>query len=134
MDIKKGHNTATAVFLWVCTAGYMALIYYLSSHSGLSLPNITDHFDKIVHVCAYVPLAFLLYLSLEKSGVSRYVFAAAFVCATMYGIADEFHQSLVPGRDAAVGDVLADSIGALLGSAAAKLIKRDGSVTAMFQE
>ena len=112
-----------AVFLWLSTAGYMMLIFYLSSHTGISLPSFAKHFDKFVHMCAYVPLAFLIYLALEKSGLRRYVFAAAFIFASIYGITDEFHQSMVPGRDAAVGDALADTLGSLLGSVGARLIK-----------
>jgi VanZ family protein len=34
------------------------------------------------------------------------------VCATAYGVSDEFHQRFVPGRTADVRDVAADAIGA----------------------
>ena len=37
------------------------------------------------------------------------------VCATVYGISDEFHQWFVPGRTADVHDVMADAIGATRG-------------------
>ena len=36
--------------------------------------------------------------------------------AIAYGISDEIHQSFVPGRDASVGDLIADSVGAALGA------------------
>jgi VanZ family protein len=40
------------------------------------------------------------------------------VFATLYGLTDEWHQSFVPGRSAAVADALADMVGAIVGSAA----------------
>ena len=41
------------------------------------------------------------------------------VCATAYGVSDEFHQTFVPGRTADVHDVAADAIGAALAAAGA---------------
>ena len=38
---------------------------------------------------------------------------AAVLVASLYGAIDELHQSFIPGRDAAVGDWVADSLGAL---------------------
>ena len=32
-----------------------------------------------------------------------------------YGLLDEWHQTLVPGRDASLGDAVADALGVLLG-------------------
>lgn len=36
--------------------------------------------------------------------------------ALLYGLTDEYHQSLVPGREADVLDLLADTVGGLLGA------------------
>ena len=47
-----------------------------------------------------------------------HVFSTAALLAVLYGLGDEVHQSFVPGRDASVGDVVADAAGALLGAAA----------------
>jgi VanZ family protein len=46
------------------------------------------------------------------------VFSTAALAAVLYGLSDEVHQSFIPGRDASVGDVVADALGALLGAAA----------------
>jgi VanZ family protein len=108
-DLRK------AVICWFITIGYMGIIFSLSSHSWNVLPHIPKNVDKIIHLIIYVLLAFLLSLSLKRSGIKRYVFVVAFLFASIYGITDEIHQSFVPGRYAAVGDVLADSCGALIG-------------------
>jgi VanZ family protein len=42
---------------------------------------------------------------------------AAIVLATLYGATDEFHQLFVPGRSADRYDVLADCVGATMGTA-----------------
>jgi VanZ family protein len=45
-------------------------------------------------------------------------FLTALLLAALYAASDEFHQSFVPGREAAVRDVLLDSGGAGFGLAA----------------
>lgn len=116
-------NTRVAVISWFMTVGYMGLIFYLSSRSGFHLPRLPDNFDKLVHMCIYIPLAFLFYRSLRKSGMKRYVFITAVFLATLYGVSDEVHQLYVAGRDASLGDTVADLTGAFLGGAGARFIK-----------
>ena len=119
----KKINIKKALIFWLLTAGYMGLLFYLSSRSTYILPLHTKNIDKIIHIIAYIPLAFLLYLSMERSGLKKYAFLVAFIATIIYGITDELHQSLVPGRDPAIGDVLADSLGAFLGSLGASFTK-----------
>lgn len=58
-------------------------------------------------------LSFLLTwaLNLEAKGKGALI---AILLASLYAISDEFHQSLVLGRAASVGDLLADTAGATL--------------------
>ena len=116
-------NRRPAVIFWILTAAYMATIYILSSYRGPDLPPLPVNFDKVIHTGIYIPLAFLFYLSLKKSGIRKYVFIVAFLSACIYGISDELHQSFVPGRDAAVGDVFADFLGAFIGCTGASFLK-----------
>ena len=109
---------------WMLTVSYMGLIFFLSSLHGFSLPELPKNSDKFIHTVAYMPLGFLFYMSLIKSGFGRYVFAFAMLLTVLYGVTDEFHQSFVPGRYATIGDVVADSIGALLGCLGASFIKK----------
>ncbi|RJQ13981.1 MAG: hypothetical protein C4560_13365 [Nitrospiraceae bacterium] len=100
----------------------MGLIFYLSSNT-FCLPKLPSNSDKLIHILVYIPLAFLLYISLDRSGVKRYVFGIAILLTGIYGFTDEFHQSFVAGRDASLYDSLADFTGALLGSLAGSFFK-----------
>ncbi len=115
-DPTSRRTIITAIIYWFFTFIYMGIIFYLSSLSNIDLNNFPENFDRVVHACVYFLLALLIYLSLNKSGTKRYVFILAFLISVLYGISDEFHQSFVPGRDASVYDLLADALGALLGS------------------
>ena len=123
MNKTEKIDIRTAVVWWFVTIGYMGIIFYLSSLQDMDISRFPENFDKVVHTGIYIPLSFLLYLSFRKSGVRRYVFFMAFIFAVGYGISDEIHQSFVPGRDAAPGDVLADTFGAFIGSLAANFTK-----------
>ena len=101
----------------------MGLIFYLSSRSNINVPMVIKGFDKVLHACAYMVLAFLLYLSIFKSGARKYVFIGALIFTIFYGITDEIHQYYVPGRDAAAGDIIADAIGAFIGCLVASRVK-----------
>ncbi len=115
--MKRGSIFARGALLyWLSTVCYMGLIYYLSSINGGRLSGWLHGYDKPVHLLIYMILAFLFYLSLNRSGVRRYLLIISFLFAVIYGITDEIHQLYVPLRDASVGDVVANSIGALLGS------------------
>ena len=118
---KKDIGLVPAVLYWLLTLGYMGLIFYLSSRHNIPLPKLPINFDKVIHMCAYIPLAYLFYLSLKTSGINKYVFVLAVICASIYGIMDELHQFFVPGRDADVFDFAADALGAFLGSIAARI-------------
>jgi hypothetical protein len=123
MDSVKKKHLLTAVALWLATAGYMALIFFLSSRHLNIPPVLPEYFDKIAHLLIYMPLAFLFFVSLRKSGFSKYIFLISFLLAGIYGITDELHQSFVPGRDAAAADAVADFFGAVLGSLGASRVK-----------
>jgi len=120
---EKDKTMGSAVLFWCITAAYMALIFYLSSSFAPSLPRLPRHSDKLLHMLAYMPLAFLLYGSLTRSGLKKYVFIIAFLAAGLYGITDEFHQSFVPGRDTDLLDLVADFTGAFIGSTGARFLR-----------
>lgn len=112
----------TAVVYWIITVSYMTAIFYISSKESVELPPLPWGSDKVLHAVVYAVLGILSYLSFKKSGLNRRVIALSFLLAAVYGITDEFHQSFVPGRNAAVGDVIADAVGAFLGSYTANAI------------
>jgi VanZ family protein len=112
-----------SIFYWILTLSYMGIIFYLSSLERTGIPELFPLQDKTLHAILYIILAFLIYRSLDVSGNSRYVFILSFLFAAIYGITDEIHQAFVPGREASLGDIAADSIGALLGCFLSKIVK-----------
>ena len=114
-------NIKAAVICWFLTIGYMILVFYFSSQNFPFILNLPPDSDKAIHFLIYAILAFLFYRSFKKSGVRKYILILSFVFATIYGISDEFHQSYVPGRVASIGDIFADSFGALVGTYLAKI-------------
>ena len=106
---------------WTPAALWAVLIFVMSSVPGQSLPPLPAwNFDKLVHALVYAILAGLCLLALGR-GVhlpgGRMVALAALI-ATLYGVSDELHQLLTPGRSADVLDVVADAVGALIGALA----------------
>lgn len=100
---------------WLLVLPYAALIFYLSSRTGHQLPRWWFmRYDKVLHACEYAGLAFLVTNAL---GLGRWWLAILLSLA--FGVADEFHQTFVPGRSGNdVGDMTADLVGGGLGAAA----------------
>jgi VanZ family protein len=115
---KKLLEAKTLLFLGVL---YTFIITYLFVAPKPDLPEI-DFFismDKIGHFLIHVILSFiwLAYFFVRGNYVLtiRYVFLIAFVCI-IYGIVIEvFQQMLLANRKADLSDILANSIGTLVG-------------------
>lgn len=95
----------------------MGVIFFFSHQPGdtLRMPSITG-IDKVIHMAVYALLALsvLWFLgSKEQAPVVRTAIRTLLVCL-LYGISDEWHQSMIPHRVASVHDLLADMAGALL--------------------
>jgi VanZ family protein len=100
---------------WLAVAGWMALIFYLSSQP--QLPSAPDPwadliFKKGAHFTAYAVLAVLFRRALPEG---RWIWALAWALAVLYAASDEWHQSFVPGRHPQLTDVLIDACGAATG-------------------
>lgn len=69
-----------------------------------------EHADKLMHAVAFAAYAVLA----DWAGVRpRWVWATALLA---YGVAIEWAQGSVPGREPSWGDVLADAVGIALGA------------------
>lgn len=108
--------------LWVAAIAYGATIFALSSLPvpvpGEQALPLTG--DKVLHVAEYAGFALLLALAIASTPSARLSGRAApvaFVAAALYAASDEFHQTLVPGRQGDLADLVADGIGVLLGTA-----------------
>jgi VanZ family protein len=104
---------------WVPAVLYMGGIFMVSSIPDIgALPGGVS--DKSWHFLAYAGLGVLVTHALSRGRPTRLPWPRvllAILLATLYGICDELHQSLVPGRMADAADVVADAIGAAAGSA-----------------
>ena len=96
---------------------WAALIWYLSDQPSIDITPVFEHQDKFLHIMAYTVLGFLTLGAMRAgtAGYTRRQAALAALLASLYGLADEYHQSFVAGRDASALDLLADITGALLG-------------------
>ncbi len=99
------------------------IIYWIMLIIGTSLPAerlpLFHMSDKIIHSLAYFGLSILVYLTLLYQRKSKLLFDKSalitiFICL-IYGIIDELHQLVIPGRFADTFDWLADSFGTLVG-------------------
>ncbi len=103
--------------LLVPAAVYMLLIFTVSSIPDTGhAPAIILYTPKILRNLAHIPLyaglTILLVGLIRGWGVShRKSVVIATVIAMLYGVADEWHQSFVPGRFASLTDVLLNGVG-----------------------
>jgi len=113
---------------------WMGVIYYLSSQPGRDMPMLFPGQDKLMHLVIFGILGFLTTGAVRaaRQGYRARPFWIVVALVTLYGIADELHQLFVPGRSADIFDVLADSVGGLLGAGlmvqANKIIRQQGNV------
>ena len=96
---------------WLPAVAWAALIFVLSSLPRLpEVPVQLPELDKLLHALAFAVLALLCAHGLGWPRGRRLLWAAAL--ASGYGVLDELHQRLVPGRSPDVIDWLADTAGA----------------------
>jgi VanZ family protein len=80
--------------------------------------------DKAAHIVAYLVLG-LLCMRAAHGGIGSLRMRPTLVAVSLgaaYGMLDEWHQSLVPGRHSSVADWVADATGVLLAVACAAMI------------
>jgi VanZ family protein len=106
----------TAIRLWLPALVWMGLIFFLSAQP--TLPGFHERWlNKLLsnggHFGVYAVLALLCWrITRRGRWDGRVALAIAFVCAVLYGLSDECHQSFVPGRDPDVLDLAVDALGA----------------------
>jgi VanZ family protein len=90
-------------------------IYYVSDQPNVELPDIDLwQLDKFLHIIAYFVLGCTLALTVEgnfRKSSSKAKIWIILIIGALFAIADEFHQSYVPGRSSDIYDIIADLIG-----------------------
>ena len=117
----------------VAAIGWMGLIFFFSSLSG---ENITRQLESVTvswvenwqsyggHVVIYAFLGALLQTAVwgrDRRTDIRPLFCVV-VVSTIYAISDEFHQSFVDGRSAAIEDGIVDSASAAVSAVALRVV------------
>ena len=98
---------------WALAIGYALLILTVSSIPSREFPVGTPlHLDKIAHAVEYGILAILVCRA-ARTPTSRDLVLIALFC-TIYGVLDELHQHLIPGRFPSIWDAVADAVGCAL--------------------
>ena len=96
---------------------YWIILFILTTLPGQMAVTL-DVSDKIEHFGAYGLLSVFLYLNLSFQNrfkiFKKFPGTFTVVIASFYGLLDELHQLLVPGRSADVLDWLADFSGSLV--------------------
>jgi VanZ family protein len=101
--------------------GWLLSQLFLSLHIHLTPQTFaTIHFlvRKVAHCTEYGIFGLLLYHSFDPRHPERWNPRSAFgalVVAGLFSLADEYHQSFVPGRTASLVDCGIDTAGAFLG-------------------
>ncbi len=94
---------------------YMIVILGLSSLPGDNIPKSwLLSFDKLIHLIEYFILGILLMKSMRN--VSTKMLMVVIPFGMFFGIIDEYLQSFISGRYSSGLDVLADTIGVVIGS------------------
>ncbi|MEJ5262977.1 MAG: VanZ family protein [Ignavibacterium sp.] len=115
------------VFIYLPLIIHWVTIFILTSLPSESLPSV-EISDKLNHFLAFFVLGFFLNLTLKYQtkfpALKKNILLITVIIASGYGLLDELHQLLVPGRSAEVLDWIADFIGAISGSLLAEAIYR----------
>ena len=112
--------TRRTLLAWLPAGAYMALIWTLSSMPLVISFAEVPFKDKGVHMMEYGVLAALGAFAIRNTWPALSllkVLLAAVLLTFAWGFLDELHQAFVPNRNSDVMDLLADTIGALVGSA-----------------
>ena len=99
------------------------LTLILISIPGYDLPDVDDwlieiNFDKFIHVGLFAVLAYLFMLPMVRSSASQkekwnWLIKVA-IATILWGITTEYIQKFfIPRRSFTIGDILADSLGAV---------------------
>ncbi len=119
--MARRKSVHTPVLWWSLCGAFLAGSYFVSAQSSFPawvasiLPD-----DRILHFLEFGALSVILCVALRGTvgkAPSLLVAVLALFCAGLWALADEYHQSFVPGRRGLLSECLIDIIGAIAGIA-----------------
>lgn len=96
-------------------------------HEGNFVVRKFAHFSEYAILAILAITSFSSHIPANQSASSpdrRVAFNAGIAISVLYAISDEIHQAFVPGRGAAISDVLVDSVGVVIGSLVISYLRR----------
>ena len=105
------------VLPWITAVAIVLALLVLGRMPGAG-NLIPSPWDKLAHIFVYGALAVCIRLGASDMPVTWVVLITAAI-----GLLDELHQATIPGRTAAMADILADVGGALAGIAACMALR-----------
>ncbi len=109
---------------WFLAGAWAVFQFTLTSLPGPALPSVSMEVDKVAHFGLYGVLGALVARAGLMAGWRRRGWALALVALVVVAAADEWHQSLVPGRSMEFADWISDAAGTAAGLAAGRLLGR----------
>lgn len=113
------------VLIYLPLVFYWIILFTLTTLPTESVPSVGVS-DKIEHLLAYFVLSILLYLTLlfqKKSALLKnYAMLFTLLIVFAYGVLDEVHQLMIPGRSCELLDFLADVLGGIIGIIIIKIL------------
>tara|TARA_Y100000310_G_C20503180_1_gene725048 strand:- start:356 stop:754 length:399 start_codon:yes stop_codon:yes gene_type:complete len=105
--------------LWLPVLIWAGTLFYLSSIPSLKTspnPFLDEILRSIAHFVFYFIGYFLFFRALnnQKKKKKKANFLLPLILVSLYGLSDEFHQSLVPTRTFQLQDLLIDFSGAFI--------------------
>jgi VanZ family protein len=97
---------------------WSAILLFLTWWPKIEIPDIgIDFKDKIAHLLAFGLFGFLVARARSKEEINQPLHAVklTMLYCSLFAVFDEVMQGVIPGRDADIGDGLANIAGVILG-------------------
>jgi VanZ family protein len=124
--MQEGRMMKPAVKIHMPTIVYALAVFVLSSIPSLKGPDLGFALqDKVLHMLEFGVFGLLLQRSIfhhHSIQVKRIVLVL--ILGIGYGGLDEIHQLFISGREASLGDFLADGVGIVLSCILYLMVKR----------
>ncbi len=112
---------------WLPPLLWAAFILVLTSLPGSAVPdvgNVPSGTDKALHATIYGVFGWLMVRAFDPTRLNRTRYLLLLVGIAIFAAADEWHQSLIPGREPSSWDWVADMTGAAVGMTIGVLSRR----------